>query len=1146
MEPTLTHHQKYSKEYEYFCINKHRETYGHETYHWNDVPEKYLEQCGYFTDYNRQRMQRQQAKIDRITDYGLDGIAYDKENNVFYGLQMKYYDKKPVTAEAGGSFLTVFYQRLAIKNKNSRAYLYYSSSIQRDLAEDFKNAGFITPVHMLMPMPEEKVENKMMECYEDSVEMTEVDTLLWTHQKNAIEALDKVYYELMKTNSNNSDAEENMDEINNDEDQINTVQLLISPCGSGKSRTICEHLKHIKPKTIVAIAPLRNHVDQLMARLKQHLTDYKFILIDTDGTTNIEQLVKNIKDDDKLCICSTFVSAETIISQSLVEHLSLDCIVVDEAHNLMNKYALSQFVQAFDYSLLVTATASEELIDELNCDVAYQYPINKAIEDKIICDYEIILPVPMDEKDVPLELKHLPNDLLMKGLFNVNGMLYLGNRRCISYMQSIEECTKFMQVLKTVCDSYHFIELWTDCLTSDTSKKDQKRILEEFQQKNDSGKIKLYILNSVRMLDEAVDIPKCDSEFISYLGEQSSDVRCVQRMMRGSRYDSTNPEKINRLFMWATDLQMTKTVFALLREDDPTFHQKIKCLSVNYETQNRPEVVEKVLKQEEVVKNFINVECKTWNEYQRMENWLKRLEDVQDFMEKHHKRPSDHSKDIVEKQLGSWVSTQNTNYRTKSQIMKTQEIYDMYTKFKDNYSEYFMSNEEIWKKTLSEVQNFIEKHHKRPSQTSKDSVEKQLSQWLSNQNKNYTTRSKIMKNQEIYDMYTKFRDNHSEYLMSNEEVWKKNLFEVQDFIEKHHKRPSQTSKDAVEKQLGNWLGTQNTQYTTRSNIMKNQEIYDMYTKFKDNYSEYFLTNEDVWKKTLSEVQGFMEKHHKRPSQHSKDNVEKQLAVWIGKQTTQYKTKSNIMKTQEIHDMYTKFRDNYSEYLMSNEEVWKKNLFEVQLFMEKHHKRPSQTSKDTIEKQLGNWLGTQNTQYTTQSYIMKNQEIYDMYTKLRDNYSEYLMSNEEVWKKNLFEVQDFIEKHHKRPSQKSKDSVEKQLGQWLLNQNNQYTTRSKIMKNQEIYDTYTKFRDNYAEYLMFNEEVWKKTLSDVQDFIKRNHKRPSHGSKEAVEKQLASWLSTQNKNYTTQSYIMKNQEIYDMYIEFITNNKQFFKNLSSII
>jgi hypothetical protein len=565
------------------------------------------------------------------------------------------------------------------------------------------------------------------------------------------------------------------------------------------------------------------------------------------------------------------------------------------------------------------------------------------------------------------------------------------------------------------------------------------------------------------MLDEAVDIPKCDSEFISYLGEQSSDVRCVQRMMRGSRIDPDNVEKINRLFIWATDLQMTKTVFALLREDDPTFHQKIKCLSVNYETQNRPEVVEKVLKQEEVVKNFINVECKTWNEYQRMENWLKRLDEVKKFMEKHHKRPSHGSKDSVEKQLGQWLSTQNKNYTTRSNIMKKQEIYNMYTKFKENYSEYFLTREEFWKKTLSELQDFIKKHHKRPSESSKDSVEKYLGIWLSTQTTNYRTKSKIMKNQEIYDIYTKFRKTYSEYFLTNEEVWKKNLSDVQKFIEKHHKRPSESSKDNVEKQLATWLGTQNKNYTTRSYIMKNQEIYDMYTKFRDNYSEYFLTNEEIWKKSLSDVQKFMEKHHKRPSESSKDVVAKYLGNWLSNQNKNYTKKSQILKNQEIYDAYTKFRDNYSEYLMTNEEFWKKTLSDVQKFIEKHHKRPSQHSKDAVEKQLGQWLSNQNNNYTTRKDILKNQEIYDMYTKFRKKYAEYFLTNEEVWKKTLSDVQDFMEKHHKRPSHHSKDSVEKQLGQWLGTQNKNYTSRSQIMKNQEIYDAYTEFRKKYSEY-----------------------------------------------------------------------------------
>jgi hypothetical protein len=78
--------------------------------------------------------------------------------------------------------------------------------------------------------------------------------------------------------------------------------------------------------------------------------------------------------------------------------------------------------------------------------------------------------------------------------------------------------------------------------------------------------------------------------------------------------------------------------------------------------------------------------------------------------------------------------------------------------------------------------------------------------------------------------------------------------------------------------------------------------------------------------------------------------------------------------------------------------------------------------------------------------------------------------------------------------------------------------------------------------MTNEEFWKKTLSDLQDFMDKYHKRPSDKSKDIVEKQLGKWLSHQNTNYTKKSQILKNQEIYDMYTEFITNNKQFFKNL----
>ena len=83
-----------------------------------------------------------------------------------------------------------------------------------------------------------------------------------------------------------------------------------------------------------------------------------------------------------------------------------------------------------DKSLLLTATPSETMMEYLNCDIIYEYLMSEAIRENYICDYLINVPVLdlVDNRvdiDIPDELQHLNNDLTMKCLFLLSGMLVL-------------------------------------------------------------------------------------------------------------------------------------------------------------------------------------------------------------------------------------------------------------------------------------------------------------------------------------------------------------------------------------------------------------------------------------------------------------------------------------------------------------------------------------------------------------------------------------------------------------------------------------------------------------------------------------------------------------------------------------------------
>ncbi|KAJ1401378.1 hypothetical protein B484DRAFT_405750, partial [Ochromonadaceae sp. CCMP2298] len=118
---------------------------------------------------------------------------------------------------------------------------------------------------------------------------------------------------------------------------------------------------------------------------------------------------------------------------------------------------------------------------------------------------------------VPVELLGKGRaDLVKKALFLANGMLRTGSRRCIVYFASQQECADFSVTFQTVMDDYHYHPCWTGLLVDKTRNRDS--VLEDFisdrvQQEHGvtSDPSALRVLASVRILDEGVDLPACDS-----------------------------------------------------------------------------------------------------------------------------------------------------------------------------------------------------------------------------------------------------------------------------------------------------------------------------------------------------------------------------------------------------------------------------------------------------------------------------------------------------------------------------------------------------------------------------------------------------------------------------------------------------------
>ena len=186
-------------------------------------------------------------------------------------------------------------------------------------------------------------------------------------------------------------------------------------------------------------------------------------------------------------------------SVHLLQKLRFDAVFVDEAHHPLPP-KLPKRKELFQFS----ATLEGE--DEID----FQYTMGKAIEDGVLCDYDITVPaVTAHHAYVCLA------DLLVKqaGRF----------RRVLAYCNTIEEAKRFQMVLRELgLAAWHINAL--------TGWKERKRVMDEF-----TGILKkpVHVLVTVEVLGEGINIPNADTcMFVEPRNSYRSIIQAIGRILR--------------------------------------------------------------------------------------------------------------------------------------------------------------------------------------------------------------------------------------------------------------------------------------------------------------------------------------------------------------------------------------------------------------------------------------------------------------------------------------------------------------------------------------------------------------------------------------------------------------------------------------
>ena len=928
--------------YEKFVLSQIK----HEAWLWKFIPYQHLLDAGLVHDLNEHRAKKV-TQENTLIDIGVDILEYDNDKYIFS--QCKNYKKAIGINDIGG------FSYMLMNHPDKLGKLYYTSKLSIHIRENCINKR-VEYIHL--PFNETTShDNKITNAYK-----------LFDYQKQAVKSLKKHF-------------------------KNNNRGILSMPCGTGK--TITSSFFALNYTDIVILSPLKQFAEQNLNRFLEYHPELKGMVVDSDHSRDIDKIRSFIQSTDgqESVISMTYKSVDLL--QDILESLSDDLIIiVDEFHNLAYGNLTDEDDDFYkilhsDYNILFMSATPRVFELEKNEDqdeyleifgeTVYNMDFMTAINDNLICDFKVYVPsVSCNNKKVLKKInKEIKCDMINEQMeakvnYIINGILDTGCTKTIVYLKSHEEIKAFKKCFKKHM-AYHGEEFWISSITSDVSLKNRNKILDEFQRSDIRA-----ILCSVYILDECIDIPACDSIFITSCG--NNKVRTVQRLSRCLR--KYGNKKYGHCFLWCDEYSELTDTLSAIKECALEFDTKVRVVDGDIYEEKNEENNEKIKKDLVSIKKVV-VGVKEF----KIMSWFEKYDLLVKYIEENNKIPSVTDKNKNIKKLGLWMRCQLSNYKEEKYIMKNEEIYNKWAEFQDQYADYLKSFDEIWLDNYNSLIKYIEENKKTPSAADKNKDIKKLARWLSVQKNYYANKIKSMKNPEIYDRWTNFNNEYGDYLKSNEEIWFDNLGLIVKYINENNKTPSSVDKNKDVKKLGLWLLTQKENCREGKYLMKNPEIYNKWKEFYDKYSNYLKPREEIWFDNYNSVIQYIEENKKRPSVADKNKDIQKLSIWLSIQKRYCKNKVGSFKNPEIYNKWIEFCNQYADYLKSFDEIWLDNYNSLIEYIEENKKTPSAADKNKDIRKLGKWLSEQKKCCKDKIKSMKNPENRKKWEELIDTYPE---------------------------------------------------------------------------------------------------------------------------------------------------------------
>lgn len=484
------------------------------------------------------------------------------------------------------------------------------------------------------------------------------------------------------------------------------VQLHMAP-GSGKTITASEIRRKMKPELTGFFVPSVHLLFQTHSvwsrfskpfnalavtagRMSQADRDELDILAthDVTVTTSVDRIEQFLRQSGSKVILSTYKSAPKVVEAlRRIRGKWIDLAFFDEGHHLsgsVDKRAVVLLEKTARIKKRVSMTATPRVVGDGRAGVVgmenlkifgpavYTLPFRKAVEDKILVDYRIVVAAVEKHEILNMKIGADFNEKLAL-VATMKAVTDLKLKRGFTFHSKVERAVSFATKLQLVFDENTDLAAKVDTLNSTHSLDHRTEVLGSMLTNTPS------ITSNVRVLGEGVDFSALD--FITIVDPKSSITEIVQnigrvmRQYKGKKYGSIIlPVMIDDNL--SIDQSSHKTVFHVakaLAQYDSMLESSVSGRNTNRMDSNiinefmsrHIKVVgvnEHEHKKIKFIKNSIKMQVIDMALLRR--NVDQRMEQLKSFVEKNGRMPKGDKCSAVDKDelsLGGWVRTRLLN-----------------------------------------------------------------------------------------------------------------------------------------------------------------------------------------------------------------------------------------------------------------------------------------------------------------------------------------------------------------------------------------------------------------------------------------------------------------------------------------------------